>query len=993
MLSKTIRSVGRCGVRSGILFIALCINLVQSDVAAAPFELDVVESNDLLLIYQDPFQTYLVPHISKSFHNSVEFQRYIFNWKPMEKTTVILTDFSDYGNAGASVSPRNAVSVYIAPSNRTLETLPGNERTFMIMNHEMTHIATMDVANSQDLRWRRFFGGKPRQTDKHPESILYNYLATPRLSAPRWYQEGSATFVETWMSGGIGRAQGAYDEMVFRSMVRDNAHFYSNLGIVAEGSSIDFQGMVNAYLYGTRFMSYLALEYSPQHLVDWLKRGEDSERYYSAQFANVFGVSLEESWNDWITFETEFQQSNLAAVREHPLTKTSPLASQALGSISRSFIDEGDGVMVGAFRYPGVVAHIGLMSLADGSIERVTDIKGPKVYPVTSPAYDPASKTLFYTDDNNAYRDLMSVDLKTGKKRMLIKDARVGDLAFNAADGSVWGLRHLNGYVSLVRIPPPYEEWNQVYSWPYGQVAYEMDISPDGSMLSLSLGEIDATQYLRVYLTEDLLEQNLQPVAEYNFQTSAPEGFVFSADGRYLFGSSFLTGVSNIFRYEIATGEMEAVSNAETGFFRPIPREDGSLVVFEFSGQGFIPTVIDPVPLEDLSAIVFLGNEIVKAHPVLRDWNVVSTLSKVDHESTITNRGKYRPYRELGFESGYPIIEGYRDSAALGYAMKLQDPAQLHNLDISASYSPDNSLASGEKFHFSAEYRALNWHARYWHNDADFYDLFGPTKRSRKGDAFIVGYKKALIFDKPRVLDFSVDLAYYKGLDTLPGNQNVPTFFYEDILHGEVEFNYTNTRKSLGAVDHEKGWRWDVVATADHANSDTIPKLRVGLDFGFALPWKHSSVWLYNSAGVADGDRLNTLTNYYFGGFGNNYVDDGEVKRYREYDSMPGFEIDAISARDFVKSVAEWNLPPIRFESVGTPGFFLSWIRPAIFAAALVSDPGKSFERTFTSVGFQLDLHFTLIHRLPMTLSAGYAAGFRKGTKLDDEIMLSLKIL
>ena len=382
-------------MRLGILLAAAMIGFVQVKAAAAPFEIDFIETDELLLIYQDPFQTYLVPHISKSFHNSVEFQKYLFNWNPRERTSVILTDFSDYGNAGASVSPRNAVSVYIAPSNRTLETLPGNERTFMIMNHEMTHVATMDVANEQDLRWRRFFGGKPRQTDRHPESILYNYFATPRLSAPRWYQEGSATFVETWMSGGIGRAQGAYDEMVFRSMVRDDAHFYSNLGIVAEGSSVDFQGMVNAYLYGTRFMSYLAYEYSPEQLVEWLKRDEDSERYYAKQFSKVFGLSLEESWNQWIGFEHEFQQSNLDKVREHDLTPVEPLTSQALGSVSRSFVDEEEGTMIGAFRYPGVVAHIGKLSLADGSIERVTDIKGPKVYPVTSPAWDPAQKHCF----------------------------------------------------------------------------------------------------------------------------------------------------------------------------------------------------------------------------------------------------------------------------------------------------------------------------------------------------------------------------------------------------------------------------------------------------------------------------------------------------------------------------------------------------------------------------------------------------------------------
>jgi len=980
-------------VRFKFLLATFLTCLLQLQATAAPFEMDVLETDELRLLYFDPFQTYLLPHVVKNFHNSYEFQKYLFGWQSNEKITVILTDLSDYGNAGASASPRNGISVYIAPASRTMETMPSSERVFMLMNHELVHLANMDMATSQDLKWRRFFGGKPRQTNEHPETLLYNYLTVPRLTSPRWYLEGAAVFMETWMSGGLGRAQGALDEMVFRAMVRDNAHFYSNLGIVSEGIGVDFQTGINAYLYGTRFFSYLALVYSPEDVIQWLKRDEGSERYYAKQFEQVFGKPLDAAWQDWIAWEKVFQAANLERVNEEALTPVKALTRQTLGSISRSFISPDGSEMIGAFRYPGVVAHVGTMSIASGEVEHVTDIKGPMKYRVTSPAYDPDSNQFFYTADNGNYRDLMRVDLASGKKQMLIKDARIGDLAFNAADKSIWGLRHLNGYVSLVRIPPPYKEWNQLFTWKYGQVPYEMDVSADGSTLSLSLGEIDASQYLRVYRTSELLQGKAESFTEYNFVTSVPEGFVFTADGRYLYGSSFLTGVSNIFRFEIETGEMEAVSNAETGFFRPIPREDGSLLVFEFTGQGFVPTIIDPVPLEDLSAIIFLGNEIVKTHPVVRDWNVISTLADISYQDKITYQGKYRPYRELGYESGYPIIEGYRDSVTLGWAMKFQDPAQLHNLDISASYSVDGSIESDEKLHFSAEYRALNWHARYWHNDADFYDLFGPTKRSRKGDTFILGYERALIYDEPRVLDFSADVAYFTGIDTLPGNQNVPTLFFEDILHGQLELNYTNTRKSLGAVDHEKGWRWDIVASADHANNDTIPKLRVGLDFGFALPWKHSSIWFYNSAGVANGDRLNTLTNYYFGGFGNNYVDDGEVKRYRKFYSMPGFEIDDISARDFVKSVAEWNLPPIRFRSLGTPGFFLSWIRPAIFIAGLWTDPGKEFDRTFTSAGFQLDLRFMLGHRHSMTLSAGYAAGFRKGDKVNDEIMISLKIL
>jgi hypothetical protein len=882
--------------------------------------------------------------------------------------------------------------VYIAPASRTLETMPSSERIFMIMNHELVHVANMDVANSRDRKWRRFFGGKPRQTDRHPESILYNYLASPRLTSPRWYLEGAAVFMETWMSGGIGRAQGAYDEMVFRSMVRDDAYFYSNLGIVSEGTSVDFQAGVNAYLYGTRFISYLAYEYTPQQVIEWLKRGEDSERYYSRQFHKVFGKPLEEAWNDWIAFEHEFQAANLESVRRYPLTPTTPLTKRTLGSISRSFIDVERNEMIGAFRHPGVVAHVGVLSLDDGSVRRVTDIKGPMTYRVTSSAWDPATRTFFYTADNLAYRDLMAVNVDTGKARMLLKDARIGDIVYSAVDRSLWGLRHLNGYVSLVQIPFPYKEWNLVYDWPYGQVAYELDVSPDGELLSASLGEIDGGQHLKVFNIAELRQGNAEPVATYNFSPAVPEGFAFTADSKFLYGSSFYTGVSNIFRFELETGELEAVSNAETGLFRPVPLQDGSLMAFEYTGQGFVPTLIEPKPLEDLSAITFLGAEIAKRHPIVQDWNVVATLADVNHEELITGRGKYRPYRELGYDSGYPIIEGYRGSEAPGWFFQFTDPAQLHKFELGATYSVGSDLPSNERLHVGVEYKALNWHASYRHNGADFYDLFGPTERSRKGDAYSIGYDRALIFDEPRRLDFSGEISYYTGLDTLPDNQNVPTEI-EDILSLELDLHYTHTQKSIGAVDHEKGLRWDIALSVDDSDIDTVVKPHLGLDFGFALPWKHSSIWFYNAAGTTNGERDDPLGNFYFGGFGNNYVDDGGVKRYREFDSFPGFEIDEIIATDFVKSVAEWNLPPIRFREVGNPGFFLSHIRPAVFFGALQADPGKAFERTVTTLGMQLDLNFTLGHRLPMTFSLGFASGREDGERMDDEWMVSLKIL
>ena len=215
---------------------------------ASGIDLTTLETKDLDLLYFDPVQTYLTPYIARAYENAMIFHRRMFDWKPWEPTTMLLKDFSDYANAGARASPNNAVLIDVAPLSIAMETFTPGERFFTIENHELAHVATMDVWNRQDAWWRHFLHGKPAPIEEHPESISYNFLATPRVNTPRWYLEGSAVFFETWMSGGLGRAQGGYDEMVWRAKVRDNDKFYSPLGLEAEGMAGHFQVGVNDYL-------------------------------------------------------------------------------------------------------------------------------------------------------------------------------------------------------------------------------------------------------------------------------------------------------------------------------------------------------------------------------------------------------------------------------------------------------------------------------------------------------------------------------------------------------------------------------------------------------------------------------------------------------------------------------------------------------------------------------------------------------------------------
>ena len=980
-------------------FVPLACFILASNVSQA--QLSVIETDSMRLLYFDPTETYLTPRVIQTFHNSLDRQKSILGYEPQDKITVLLTDFSDYGNAGASSVPANSVIMDVAPLPLTFETSAPAERIYTIMNHELVHIATTDQMAPADAKARKFFRGKVLVNDEHPETILYQYLTAPRKTSPRWYLEGLAVFQETWMAGGLGRSQGGYDEMVFRSKVRDGTTIYDPLGLVAEGVRVDFQVGVNAYLYGGRFISYVAYTYSPEQLVEWARRSEGSRRSYEAEFERVFGLTLNEAWDNWITWEHEFQTKNLESIRQFETTPYEDLYDRGLGSVSRAYYDPDRNSLIAGIRYPGALAHIGELDLDSVKIDRVRDIKGPMIYRVASVAYDRNSETVFYSADNYAYRDLMATDLKTGKTRMLIKDVRIGDIVVNPVDKSLWGVRHLHGYASIVRVPYPYEEWQQIHTLPFGGIAYDLDISPDGRLLSGSFGDIQGKQSLRVFEIENIDEENFEPVNVLDLGQAVPESFVFSPDGRYLFGSSYYTGVSNIFRYELATDEFEAVSNAEAGFFRPIPIDNEQLIVFRYTGEGFVPTKIRAEPLEDVSAITFLGAETIRKHPVLKTWRA-GRPDDVPAEERIVSQGDYVPIRNMTSESLHPVILGYKDSVSVGLKANFSDAVRLDTLAITAAYSTDSDLPSDERPNVNIQYThnvvsasplAGTWNFGARLNHADFYDLFGPTKTSRKGNRFTVGFEKTLLMDGPKRLALSIEANHFSDLEALPRYQNV-TATFDELSTLQAELSYEHHRRSLGAVDDEKGFDWRIGTSFDHVTGDTIPRAIGDFNFGFPLPWKHSSVWLRNSVGGAFGEPDDEFANFYFGGFGNNYVDRGAVKRYRQFYSMPGFELNALGGRNYHRAMLEWNLPPAHFTRVGSSDFYLSWARPALFVSHLTTNLDDSaIRQEAQSVGMQVDFRFTIMSRLNMTLSLGYAKGFGEDSFEDDEFMASLKIL
>jgi hypothetical protein len=249
------------------------------------------------------------------------------------------------------------------------------------------------------------------------------------------------------------------------------------------------------------------------------------------------------------------------------------------------------------------------------------------------------------------------------------------------------------------------------------------------------------------------------------------------------------------------------------------------------------------------------------------------------------------------------------------------------------------------------------------------------------------------VFDEPRRLTLTVDGRLAGHLDQLPEYQNVAV--QVDRLYSfDGTLAYTDVRSSLGNVDEEKGIRWSLMAQNQVVQSSLFTRVHATYDQGMALPIPHSSIWVRSAAGFSPGNDTEPFANFYFGGFGNNYVDHLEEKRYREYYAFPGAQLNEIGGRNFLKSAAEWNLPPLHFRRAGTPGFYLTWMRPAIFASGLMTNlDAGAIRRTISNVGGQLDFQLNMLSSIDLTVSVGGAVAYERGVAPRREAMFSLKLL
>lgn len=1017
-MKRRTQSKKNAALKSMLHLVSLSLLLIAAKTTANPNWLRQ-ESEHFTIIYRQP-QAYLVPHILRSAEGALARLAIIFNYAPAEKIVLATFDFSDYGTAGASTVPQNFIRLEIEPFELGYEIMPFHDRIQWLMNHELVHILVNDQASRAESFSRSIFS-RVAPEQNQPLSVGFSLLTNHSRYTPRWHQEGIASFLETWLSGGHGRALASFDEMYFRSLVLDDKPFVSYQMLEGKPSEESFLLGTLHYLYGTRFVAHLAVNYGIDKLMAWyqVQPGELYEGF-EPKFAKTFGVDLPKAWREFVASEKEFQQENLRRLQTAALTPIRRF-QKPLGWVTQPFVEASGRKVIFGHHQSHRLTALNRFDLQKQTLETVGTLPSPSMIQIASTAYDSSLQLLFYTTNNNQlYRDIWVRNLATGESRLLFENVRAGQLTVSPATHELWGIRHANGKAALVYSAYPYRRLVPVIEFEWSDALQHLAISPSGRHLAATLHQASGQQSLIVANLE-LLKQNGRFLYQTISAEGSPEFPSWSPDEDCLYWNAYTNGVSNIYRArssayvrssafrrnvmadtETATPEgvttnlegvttnstntnVEALSHTLRGLFRPIHLSADSLFAFEFTGEGFIPVIIPNRPAAKVPALAYFGQNVVARNPQVTEWMAAPAR---DQAMAVAATDEYRGLTQLRVQSLIPVISGFQEQKVAGLYTRLADPLYIHDLTLEAGVSQFGS----PRFHFKGHYEYnRKYRFELEHNAASFYDLFNQRKAGLIGTKATLGLTRYLKFDNPHKVEQTYDLSFHRGIKSIFDNTVAVTS--PDFLTFETCINSKNTRRAIGSVDNERGSEWSITFTALGQNPQHLQAAG-----GFHAAWGNFSTWLrphnvlhVKLAGgyLKAGDEV-AMGRFYLGGFGNQYLENKEVKQYREAFHFPGVPEYSLATERFAKLLVENNLPPLRFDAVRFGQHALSHVDASVFAQALFANAGST--NAWTSLGAQVSLVFKHWFNLESTLSAGVAQAWHENG-VSQERFISFKLL
>lgn len=893
-------------------------------------------------------ESMVAKHVANAAEKAHEVLTKLFSHTPTIRTHIVVSDDTDSANGSAQIVPRNVIQALVTAPDPRSALNDYEDWLYGLIVHEYTHILHIDTI--------------------YGLAKLINYVQgknwAPNQIQPRWFIEGLAVYHETMRTSG-GRLRNTIHDMMLRMAVLDRT--FLRIDQISSNTRY-FPRYDVAYLYGSRFVKYIADRFGESRLSAMSHRyGGTIVPYGINRIAKeVLGHTFVELYDAFKRDLEAHYARQRAQVMSRGLTPARRVTTHGEVATMPSFSHDGKELI-----YTESDGHsdtvIKILNTSDGRV-RDSFVR----YGGNSTALTPDKSWIVYEQPANwrtfySYNDLFVIDRRTQQQFQLTKGLRAFDPSVSPDGRSVVFVMNELGTTSLASLPIEGGKHRILLAGSNGAQFSNPRYSPDGKQLVFSKWQSGGSRDL--YWLQ-LASGTLRQLTRDRAQDLDP---IFSADGRRVYFSSDRTGIYNIYMLDLETNDIKQVTNVLGGAFSPAVSHDGTLYFVGFSGSGY-----------DLYSMSLRDETFLEALPYREERPGLESIPNKDYP-----RQTYAAWRTL-----------YPTSWSLNYASQSQGYSiglELRGADVIGRHQW--ALVTG----------VSSPHALMGYNLSYAYNRFWPSLRlstyrseSVRGGLQIdnvaypyneVGYGVGTSVGLPvlRIPHHGVDLSIGQRLNwSQPSTPRVivepqmssPVIPQSRITSGvTLGIGYGSIDRYAWSISNQKGRALSLSIGVDHPSlgsdsenvhfvygwSEFIPMPRLQ-DHVLALRW---------SGGIGSGASSNR------GIFGMGGFPEQDILR-SFFDStrlggayLRGYPPSTFTGDQYYLFNSEYRFPVINIErGVSSLPFYVNYIHAALFmdAGDAYSD-GGFFRDAKIGIGAELLLNTVIGYYVGTTFRIGYARG------------------
>ncbi len=519
-------------------------------------------------IESEHFSITFPEHDSQLAHKLIDMAEYYYprmirrmGWTPARKTYILISNATDSTNGETTTYYYNHIVIFAVPPDAYSSIINYDDWLKMIFTHEYTHILHLDQT-------RGFFG--------FLNDIFGRILFVNQIE-PDWIIEGYAVYNESTLTS-AGRDNSSYYNTVLRMQALNN-----DLPDIDEGDGTPSKWPFGEYpyVYGGKFMQYIANRYSDKALADYSEQytylplllNRDAELAFDKKgFTSL--------WKDWQN--NVRKQALLSVISLMFSWRTSSKQITHIGAYTRGPVWDTNGNGIYYTSYSGK-SQMGIFYAGLNNGKNKWVVRRNNGYTGS------LCKGSFFFSQNEFYKnfylynDLYELNTKTGGLKRLTYGLHVhgpdvspdcAKVVFvsNTATTSDLMTYYLTdpGFITTIAsIKGTGQFLDPRWSWDGRHIAVTVKNNNGESGIKIMDGE--GRSFTTVIFNDHL---NLFPS--------------WSRDDRYVLFSSDMTGIANLYAYSITEGALYQVTNVIGGAYESqVSHDNKNIALTEYDGSGF----------------------------------------------------------------------------------------------------------------------------------------------------------------------------------------------------------------------------------------------------------------------------------------------------------------------------------------------------------------------------------------------------------------------